>query len=207
MLECATAAGAPMKKERAKDKLGKYDPFALSPAVQKAYDDFMACSTLKPRTVHEWLQPYLNWRWQNRMAYASLTQLQKASEKDRALLLKYNAQLIADAAYLTNPPKPPGVLELLASPRQAMLRRIDVEKSRLFEDEARTVLAIAKAAAPTEARLHGMFDLYVHDSLAGFDHNSLELSGYWRYRRGFLGSEKRLVVENDGPSDAGRAVA
>ena len=52
-----------------------------------------------------------------------------------------------------------------------------------------------------------MFDLYVHDSLAGFDHNSIEMSGYWRYRRGFIGSEKRLLVENDGPSNADVAAA
>lgn len=52
-----------------------------------------------------------------------------------------------------------------------------------------------------------LFDYYVHDSLAGFNHNNLELSGYWRYRRGFLGSEKRLVVKNEHESDSDRATA
>lgn len=207
MFECATAAGAPLNKERAKDKLLKYDPFALAPAVQKAYNDFMACSTLRPRPVHEWLQHYLNWRWQHRLSYASLTQLQKANVKDRALLLKYNAQLVADAAYLTNPPKSPGVLDMLLTPKRAFTQGIDAAKGRLFEDEARSILVIAKSAPPSDARLHTMFDLYVHDSLAGFDHNSIEMSGYWRYRRGFIGSEKRLLVENDGPSNADVAAA
>lgn len=80
-------------------------------------------------------------------------------------------------------------------------------KANLYENEARNVLALAKAAPPTDARMHTMFDLYVHDSLAGFDHNSIEMSGYWRYRRGFIGSEKRLLVENDGPSNADVAAA
>ena len=207
MLECAIAAGAPMSKSRAKGKETAYDPFIISPSVQKAYDDFLACSTLKPRPVHEWLQPYLNWRWEHRLTYASLTQLQKAKEADRALLNKYNAQLIADAAYLTAPPKSKSVLDKVFSPMQTMSQTLSAGKGRLFEDEARTVLAIAKAAPPADPRLHIMFDLYVHDSLAGFNHNSIELSGYWRYRRGFLGSEKRLVVEIDGPSKPDQAAA
>jgi hypothetical protein len=207
MLECAIAAGAPMKKERARSPNSTYDPFTISPEVRKAYDDFLACSTLKPRPVHAWLQPYLNWRWEHRLDYASLTQIQKANEKDRALLIKYNGQLIADAAYLTNPPKSPGMVDLLISPKNAIAQRIEVEKGRLFEDEAGAVLAIAKAAPPADPRLHVMFDLYVHDSLAGFDHGSVELSGYWRYRRGFVGNEKRMVAENNAPPNADRAVA
>lgn len=186
--------------------MSKYDPFALAPAVQKAYDDFVSCSTLKPRPVNEWLQPYLNWRWEMRKVYPSLTHLQNADEKDRALLIKYNNQMIADAEFLDYTEKPPSFFRLMI-PGQAGQARIDAMRGNLFEDEARTVLAIARAASPTKKRLHALFDLFVHDSLAGFDHYNLELSGYWRYRRGFLGSESRLVVENDRPSDADRAVA
>lgn len=207
MLECAIAAGVPMNKARAKGKETGYDPFALASAVQKAYDDFIRCSTLRPRPVHEWLQAYLNWRWQNRLTYTSLTQIQKSNKRDRALLTQYNAQLIADADYLTKPPESPGVLEMLFPAKRLLTQVVNAGKKRVFEDEARAVLAIAKTASPVDARLHVMFDLYVHDSLAGFDHNKLELSGYWHYRRGFLGNERRLVVENDGPSNTDRAVA
>lgn len=207
LLECAIAAGAPMNKERAKYKLRRYDPFALSPLVQKAYDDFVTCSTLKPRPVHEWLQPYLNWRWEVRKSYSSLKHVREAGQEDRELLLEYNAKLVADAAFLDKPPKPPGILKTMLWPAFAALKHADAVRARLFEVEARTVLAIAKAAPPTEARLHTLFDLFVHDALAGFDHHQLELSGYWRYRRGYLGDEKRLVVETDAPADSARAAA
>ena len=207
MLECAIAAGAPLKRERAKDPGSTYDPFALSSIVHKAYDDFVTYSTLKPRAVHEWLQPYLNWRWEVRKSYTSLNHVRKANEKDRALLLDYNARLIADAAFLANPSKPPGILKTMLMPVQAAIQHLDAGRARLFEEEASAILAIAKAASPTEVRLHTMFDLFVHDSLAGFDHNSLELSGYWRYRRGFVGDAKRLVVENAAPTDANRVAA
>lgn len=207
MLECAVAAGAPMAKASAKGKETAYDPFALSPAVQEAYNDFVTCSSFKPRPVNEWLQPYLNWRWEVRNFYASLTHLQKANEKDRDLLLRYNKQLIADAADLEHSPKPPGLVNLLISPIGALKQQFNAAMAERFESEAAAVLAIAKGARRTDDRLCVLFDRYVHDSLAGFDHINLELSGYWRYRRGFLGSEKKLVVENDRQSDADRAVA
>lgn len=207
MLECAIAAGSPMKKDRARDPTSNYDPFAIAPSVQKAYNDFIACSMLTPRTVHEWLQPYLNWRWQARLGYTRVNHVGKASEKDRALLIKYNDQLIADAAFLDNPTKPPGMLKRVTMPVQAAIQLLHAERARLFEDEARTVLAIAKGAPATDGRLSQLFNLYVHDALAGFDQNLFELSGYWRYRRGYLGDEKRLVVENDTAAGTNRAAA
>jgi len=41
MLACAQAAGAPMDKALALRKERQYDPFALAPIVQKAYDDLL----------------------------------------------------------------------------------------------------------------------------------------------------------------------
>lgn len=207
LLECAIAAGAPLDKERAKDKLRQYNPFALAPAVQKAYDDFVTCSTLKARPIREWLQPYLNWRWQVSKAYTSLKHVSEASSEDRALLIEYNARLLADAAFLDHTEKPNILFSFLPLARLARTVLVDTARANCFGEEARTVLANAKAAAATDRRLHVLFDFYVHDSLAGFNHNNLELSGYWRYRRGFLGDEKRLMVENQGASDADRALA
>jgi hypothetical protein len=206
MLACAQTAGAPMDKGLAFSRARKYDPFALAPLVQKAYDDFITFSTLKPRAVHEWLQPYLTWRWQVRKSYKSLNHVVKASPKHRELLIKYNGKLIADAALLDRAAAAPSAFTLLRTLISADAKR-DAAYLLALDPEARTVLSIAQAAPPTDARLHKMFDLYVHDSLAGFDHNLLETTGYWRYRKGFLGSPKRLVAENDGAADASSAAA
>ena len=67
----------------------------------------------------------------------------------------------------------------------------------MLDGEAPAVLALAKAAKPTDRALNVLFDHFVHDSLAGFNHYALELTGYWRYRKGFLGSPKRMIAEND----------
>jgi hypothetical protein len=58
--------------------------------------------------VHEWLQPYLNWRWQVRMNYDRVHHVDKAPRKDRALLVNYNDKLVADAAFLDRTAQPPG---------------------------------------------------------------------------------------------------
>lgn len=207
MFDCAVAAGVPLNKVFAQDIAHKYDPYAISPAARKAYDNFIICSTLTPRRLSEWLQPYLNWRWQVSQSYRNLTHVRHAHEADRALLIEYNERLIADADYLANPPKSPSVLTMLFSATKAIYQQFQVAKKVFFEDEAATVLAIAKAAPPVDQRLCELFDYYVHDSLAGFNHNNLELSGYWRHRRGFLGSEKTLIVENETKSDPNRAMA
>jgi hypothetical protein len=39
------------------------------------------------------------------------------------------------------------------------------------------------------------FDHYVHDSYAGFCADLKEPTGYWRYRKGFQGSDKPLNAE------------
>jgi hypothetical protein len=84
---------------------------------------------------------------------------------------------------------------------------MDATSLLAFDDKARTALAIAKAAPPTEGRLSQLFNAFVHNSLAGFDHKALELSGYWRYRKGYVGDDKRLNVENAVPPDNGKALA
>lgn len=209
MLACAIAAGAPLNKERARIPQTNYDPFALSPLVQKAYDDFVTYSTLKPRQVHEWLQPYLNWRWQVRMNFAILNHVRNAYYKDRALLVEYNDRLIAEAEALIDRPKAPRFDQMLkpATLLMDMVYNIRHQQPREFDEEARRVLAIAKAAPPTDDRLHQLFDLFVHDSLAGFNQHAVESTGYWRYRKGFLGDEKHLIVEADAPPGTDTVVA
>lgn len=207
MLACAIAAGVPMNREGAIAPSTGYDPFSLSSLAQKAYDDFIACSTLKPRTVHEWLQPYLTWRWQVRLSYTSLNQVRQAGAQDRELLIKYNAMLTDDAEYLSNCFERPSFHKILSAPPSKDRKTYSALRSSHFDDEARTVLAIAKAAKPTEPRLADVFDRFVHDSMAGFDHHAIEMTGYWRYRKGYLGTEKRLIVENNAPPVEDRDVA
>lgn len=204
MLACAVAAGAPMKLDRAGTP-GNPEPFAIDPRVQKAYDEFLACMTLKARPVHEWLQPYLNWRWEVRTRFANLNHVRNASKTDAALLIKYNNYLLDDA-HLLDAPANRSLLRRFLPLQNAMEIAQSVSRAAL-DSEALSVLALAKAAAPTAPALHVMFDHFVHDSLAGFDLHSLELTGYWRYRKGFLGSPKRLIAETDDPTDMNKVAS
>lgn len=203
MFECAVAAGAPMDKSIAATARN-LKPFAIDPRVQNAYDDFLANAKLTPRAVHEWLQPYLNWRWEVRERYSTLNHVRKASKADAALLIKYNGYLLADAQLLEQPADR-SMLSRFSPLQNAFHLTQSISRARL-DNEASAVLAIAKAAAPAAPALHVMFDHFVHDSLAGFDLHSLELTGYWRYRKGFLGSPKRLIAENDDVADMDKVV-
>lgn len=198
MLACAVAAGSPMNEERAKVKAGKgvFNPFAIDARVLEAFNDFLTFSTVKPRSAHEWLQPYLNWRWEIHKRFLSQGHVRRASEHDRSLLIKFNNILIADAELLNRTAKR-SMVRVLFDP----LAKRDALAVALLDDEARRVLAIAQGAAPTEGVPHTMFDGFVHDSLAGFDQAPLEMTGYWRYRKGFLGSSKSLTASNDGDSE------
>jgi hypothetical protein len=95
---------------------------------------------------------------------------------------------------------------LLPALRLATKARQSASRS-VLDSEAPAVLALAKAAVPATPAVHLMFDHFVHDSLAGFNHHNLEPTGYWRYRKGFLGSPKRLIAENDTGSDMDKAAS
>lgn len=192
MFSCAIAAGAPMKKEPTGVK-GTFNPFSVDPKLLKAFEAFLALSTMNARAMHEWLQPYLNWRWEIHKRYLSQGHVQKANESDQKLLVKFNNILISDAALLSRTANR-SILRTLFDP----FAKRDALAVHLLDKEAQEVLAIAQAASSTETALHAMFDGFVHDSLAGFDRASLELTGYWRYRKGFLGSRKSLIANNDG---------
>lgn len=200
LLECAVAAGAPMMLERAR-RPKHPKPFAIAPAVQKAFDDFLKISTMKARPMHEWLQPYLNWRWEVRHVYTSLDHVQKASAKDKAVLIKFNQYLMSDAALLR---RPLWKTVIGAMPPFVDKVAIDAVSRSMLDPEASAVLAIAEVAAPAKREMHRMFDCFVHDSLAGFDLHSCELTGYWRYRKGFIGNNSRLIVQNDDAETANK---
>lgn len=85
--------------------------------------EFLACTTLEARPVHEWLQPCFTWRWEVRTRFANLNHARNASKADAILFIKSNIYLLGDAHLLDAP-----------------------------DSEALSVLALAKAAAPLHLR-------------------------------------------------------
>lgn len=203
MFDCAVAAGAPLQKKRAINTVNNHDPFAIDPRVEQAFDDFLTASTMKPRQIHEWLQPYLNWRWQVCKRYEQLAHVQKANAEDRKLLIDSNKILMKDAnliglkgdvslsqRFLDFIKGQPGASLKAAEYRQAALSALD--------PEAPALLDMAKNAPPTTAAIAALFDGFVHDSYAGFTPAGLrEATGYWRYRKGFRGGSEATIASND----------
>ncbi|WP_395404546.1 hypothetical protein ACHMW6_36030 [Pseudoduganella sp. UC29_106] len=65
--------------------------------------------------------------------------------------------------------------------------------------EARAVLEDA-SQTPFSADFAKFFDLYVHDSIAGFSGTIEEPTGFWRYRKGFQGDDNATFA---GDSNSG----
>lgn len=84
--------------------------------------------------------------------------------------------------------------------------RKDLATTSALEPEARQVFAQAQHAKPTPSSFAALFDGFVHDSLAGFNHPACEMTGYWRYRRIFLGSDDHTVAANQ-DTDTARNIA
>jgi hypothetical protein len=179
MFECAIAAGAPLAL---KSSGSPYNSFAIHPQLEQVFRDFLAVSGPRPRQMHEWSQPYLNWRNEIRNRFSSQQHVLRATEKDRKLLIEFNKWFCAHEQVLRS--RTTRNVQLLSF--VGLLQRIP---EVLLDPEAQNIWTIANSAAPTCASLHTMFDGFVHDSMAGFNHQSIELSGYWRYRKGFLGTE------------------
>jgi len=201
MFECAKKAGVPLKKKISTegDEHG-FDAFAIAPALQTAYDEFLDLATVDARPVKDWLQPYLNWRWDRRHVYASLGHVRKANAVDRALLIEHHRHFLSDLANLERKAKP-ALLQVLS-------RAGDGESADRAKQakESVTILQIAQQTSPDECmRFHQFFDGFVHDSLAGFNMRTVEPGGHWRYRKGFLGSDQVLTVDTEVSSKSSRA--
>lgn len=201
MYECALAAGVPLEKKRA--SRGPYDPFAISSTLQQAYDRFLDVSTLAARPVKKWLQPYLIWRWQQRDNFARLNHVRRAADSDRDLLLKYNEIFKEDAERIRrfgSQSKAKRIVLMIAQ-----LGKLDIGEKAAFElldDEAPEILELVECSGPINPVLADFFDTYVHDSLAGFDLRPAELTGHWRYRKGFVGVGSSRIVSNDADNDS-----
>ena len=196
MLDCAVAAGVPLTKPVITPDI--FNSFAIHPDLSKAFDDFITHATLKPRPMYEWLQPYLNWRWQVRDSFHTTNQVRRANQVDKEILLTFNKSLISDAAAMTRSAGMSISKRTLAVFKDVLFTgaRKDLVTTSFLEPEARSVLALAKKSAPTPPSFAAFFDNYVHDSLAGFNSPSLEMPGYWRYRRVFLGTDDHVIAAN-----------
>ena len=201
MLECAVAAGVPIDKTLAVADTG-HDPFAIAPALQQAYDDFVQISGIGRRPLRDWLQPYLNWRWQMRKNYTSLGHVVKANGGDKTLLIEANARFVRDAGTMRfrgDLDKSKDFLSLFKGRRGPELTdaRYRQEELSALDPEALALLDLAQNAPPTPEALARFFDGFVHDSLAGFAKDLVERTGHWRYRKGFRGSNRALFSQRE----------
>lgn len=195
MLDCAIATGAPIK--RPQKIQGDYDPLAIHPNLAKAYAEFISHATLAPRPIYEWLQTYLNWRWQVRDQFHTTNQVKRANQVDRDILISFNQRLIDDAASIAPAAPKPGTGGKLSTVTSFFAGARRKVVTSVLEPEASAVLALAQRAAPTPLAYVNLFDGYVHDSLAGFNKPNLELTGYWRYRKIFIGTDEHTIASNE----------
>lgn len=201
MLECALAAGVPLNKKLAIADSG-HDPFAIDPRVEQAFSNFLTASTMTPRQMHNWLQPYLTWRWQVCKSFEQLHHVQKANAEDRKLLVDANKKLIHDAEIVSfkgDVSRSQRFLDFINGNPGASLKEHEYRQSELssLDPEAPAVVDIAQKAPPTPEPLATLFDDYIHDSYAGFTKSLVEPTGYWRYRKGFRGNSEATIVRND----------
>ena len=206
MLDCAIAAGVPL--EKLQPASAHFNTFAIHPDLAKAYADFIKEARPAPRPIYEWLQPYLNWRWQIRDQFHLTNQVKRASPAEREILITFNKSLINDAAAMTRTASM-SVGERTFAVLKDVLHtgaRRDLLTTSMLEPEARQVLAQAQRAKPTPPASAALFDGFVHDSLAGFNSPACEATGYWRYRRVFLGSDDHTVAANQ-DTDTTRNIA
>jgi len=189
-------------------KTGEHNPFAIHPDLARAFDAFISESTLSPRPIYEWLQPYLNWRWQVRNDFHKTTQVKQAIPAEREILTAFNRSLVYDASVIERMSKPIKKISYrLIAMRNHFQPEFETDMSRMkmLEPEAQSVFQLAKKAKPASASHVTLFEYYVHDSLAGFNAPNLERPGYWRYRKVFLGTDDPVIAANKN-SDLARNV-
>jgi len=206
MLDYAVAAGVPMSRRMAMRETSNYDPFSVSEQLRTDFNAFVSWQGGKWLTIAEWTRVYLAWRWQIRNRYREIGHV-KMAKQDQHLLMDANRKLILDAEHLLRPsPKPEAlraVKDLIFRPRQGKLEFPATAFSGTKLDiEAGEVLRQAIKYGMPDPAVAAFFDKYVHDSYAGFCADFMEPTGYWRYRKGFQGSEKPMNASaNEAPPD------
>ncbi len=124
--------------------------------------------------------------------YSTLQHVNRANEKDKVILKNFNRNLIDDAELIERVTA--RKQKKLFSMGTSSVGKADEIKMSLLDKEAGVVFSLAKNSAKVGAIEASFFDNYVHDSLAGFNRAAIELTGYWRYRKGFIGRDVGGIV-------------
>lgn len=197
MLRCARSAGVPMSTDGVIGGSKISAHFEISPRLSESFQSFLRESGKGAKSMREWMQPYLNWRWQVRNSFSDTKQMTSASPEDRKFMSICNAKLIQDAQWILeqgNVSRSRKYVETVISHRAAAEsdRHYRSSESKIlhFDTEAPAVLYAAMEAPKVSPALAEFFDSFVHDSYAGFSRSLLEITGYWRYRKIFSGSDK-----------------
>lgn len=193
MYQFATRAGVPLNRKTAGSD------FLIAPTLARDYSHFIEYFGSAPRALNEWLVHYLIWRWQCCRTYQSSKQVSAASPRDRTTMLAYNEWLAADAALLARSGSVADMFLRIVRPRYGIER---AAQDAAFSGEAQQVFERVRTAKALPAKIADFFDCYVHDSLAGFNLKSIELSGYWRFRRAYRGSADALVASHHESEEA-----
>ncbi|MGO4469206.1 hypothetical protein AB4Z11_26985, partial [Pseudoduganella sp. RAF53_2] len=192
LFEYAVTALVPLKKDLSNNP-GVYDPFAISQKLKGDFDAFMFATGAVHRKLSDWMEVYLAWRWAIRNRYAEVSHVRLATT-DRELLLLANRKLISDAEALLAPlAKPVGkrvVKDLVFDPKAGI--EIPINTKAKLDPEATVVLKRAISLGEPSMVVANFFDRYVHDSYAGFCKSIVEPTGYWRYRKGFQGTDDAI---------------
>jgi len=71
LYDCALAAGVPLSKSRSTVD------FSIHHDLLMAFENFIDTSTGEPRSLGDWMLPYLSWRWQVRKEFEKPARSQK----------------------------------------------------------------------------------------------------------------------------------
>ena len=200
MYQCAVAAGVPFIELPEQIPTDKFHPFAICPKLAEDFKKFFEFSAPGPKRLSEWLLPYIVWRWRNRHNYLEIDHVKNANESDRKNLVDGNNEFAsigrrielkgdenASEKYEKAAREVKGFdansnygeyrqneLSYLAPEAVALQKRVSVELKDMY--------------IPKE--ITNFFELYVHDSVAGFRKDWVEPTGHWKYRRLFRGYDQ-----------------
>lgn len=199
LFQYARSGFVPLNKKSIRGLAGSRDPFALSPQLMRDFSVFVQASGRERRPLRDWMAVYLAWRWNIRERFASSGQVRNA-KNDRNLLLAGHRKMMSDAEILQMKGPKHEALKVI---KDLVLNRQNQQfenptpplVASFFEPEARDVLRRAMSTGMPPDSLTSFFEKYVHDSYAGFTENFTEPSGYWRYRKGFNGSDTVMNAE------------
>ncbi len=187
MYDCAVAANVPLSKDRR--GTGGEAAFTVHDDLSTAFKQFIDISTETPKSLGDWMLPYLVWRWQTRSTYEKTGQAMRANPEDRGYLVAGNRQFcwLDEQMQMFNYSK---TAKWKKSPYDREGTQVALPE---LEPEALDLRARVAAQSKISPALAAFFDSFVHDSLAGFRKKLVEPTGHWRYRRLFRGSETPYI--------------